>query len=283
MVDNAVKIVLIVGLIFIVIIIIYSLVTIASNSSALNAARQNLEDAITTITNSFTQFASSMFAGLSRFVSKLRDLLASFITNVSIAYASSITFLTNVFTQAFKYVEHLALQLLTFYATIYFKIESTITVFIENMTGKIATLPINVGLQIITSFSKVVSSAIHTAFCFAVNGIEEFVGVLQSDVVAPLEDFFTNPNNPIIVALENFLNANVVNPIKTIITDIGNLPGEITSVINSAIQPLAGFTNTIRCFLGDVCHHTPVVHCPSDPGDIFGQITIAGTVYGACF
>jgi phage-related protein len=281
--DSTVRTVLIIGLVLLLIIIVYSILTFTANNSQLTVAKQNLEDALTRITASFTAFASALFAGLSRFVAKTRDLLASFLNKISSALASALTFLANTFSQILRYVDNLASQLLTFFTTFYFKAESAITVFLENVLGKIMTLPVNIGLQITLSFVTLITNAIHTVFCFAVNGLEEFAHLLQTDVIAPIEGFFTDPNNPIIKAITGFISTYVVNPIHTVISDIENLPTTIANVFTGLIKPLADFSNDIRCFLGQVCHHTPVVRCPSNDGSIFGAQEIAGISYGACF
>jgi phage-related protein len=282
MAENTVKIVLIVGLVLLVVLIIFTLVTFSTNSSALVVAQQNLEDAITRVTSSFTQFASTMFAGLSRFVSKLRDLFVSFINKVSTAFSQTLTYLTNVITRIFRYLEHLAAQLLTFFATLYFKIEAIIVVFLEKVYGKLITVPINVSIDIILSFVSVVSSAIHSVFCFAVNGIEDFSNLLTQNVLDPLVDFFTNPNNPIISTITGYINSYVVNPISDIITRIKNLPNTILGLIQGSFGPLANIINSIRCFMYQICKPIPGVPCPTGPGQIFGPFNIAGIQYGSC-
>lgn len=280
--DKEIQIVMIVGLVLLVVLIIFTLITFASNNNSLLVAQQNLEDALTIVSSSLTQFSVSMFAGLSRFVSKLRDLFVSFLNQVTEGLAASITYLTNVFTQIFKYVENLAAQLLTFFSSIFFKIQNIVVVYLEMIIGKLATMPINVSIDIILSFVTVVTGAIHTIFCFAVNGIEDFANLLTTNVLNPLIDFFTSPNNPIISAITGYINTYVVNPISSIITKINNLPSTIASIITGAFGPLANVVNSIRCVMYVICKPIPGISCPTCPGCIFGTIVIAGITYPHC-
>jgi phage-related protein len=261
--EKTVRIVLIVGLIVLVLMIIVSVVVLAQNRSALSQATQNLEDAITNITGAFQQFASTVFSGLSRFVSKLRDFLASFINKVSQALAAAITYLTNVFSQIFRYVEHLANQLLTFFATLYFRIHVVVVTYMERILGKIVTIPINVGLEITLGFVTLVTGAIHQAFCFAVSGVKKFGDLLQKNVVEPILNFFTNPNNPIVKPIIDFFDKKIVNPINGLISDIKALPQKLSDFFTKFIKPLENAVNGFKSSLCTVCKLIPIVSCKS--------------------
>jgi ABC-type transporter Mla subunit MlaD len=145
-------VVLILGGLIIASFVVLALIQIGSSTSSLDTATQSLEDAITTTTNSFQQFAGTILSALSRFTSDLRDVFTSLLDNLTSFVAQSLTFLTNAFTRIFKQVEHLALKLSQLYTELYYKISQVVESLLGQLYAKMITIPTQIGSSSVFRF-----------------------------------------------------------------------------------------------------------------------------------
>lgn len=281
-VRNTVSIVTIVAIVLLVIILFVVVVCLTTNNAKLSLAESQLETALNQLGLSVQQFTAALVANLQRFLGKLRDTFVTLLNGLTIAVSQSVTFLTNVITKSFQYVEHLTFQIAQEYTAISTQISTVVEVYLLQIQGKIAAMPIQIVNDIILGFTKIVTGAFHTVFCWAVNGLQEIQQAVTADVVSPIIAFLSG-NNPIITTLENFITQNVAIPVYETFSDVQQLPAQFASLLISNLSSLGSIVNSIRCAIGVVCHALPGTSCPSNPGDIFGSTTIIGVTYSACF
>jgi hypothetical protein len=255
--------VLIVGLIVLVIIIVGFVVIYGQHSTALNQAARNLEDSITILLASFERFGVTVASSLTRLVTHLRDLFESFLGNLSSSLATSLTFFGNAFQRVFGSIEHIGTAVGSQYVQLYTNTVTVITELSIQITGKMTTLPADIGLRLILAFVSLVTEGIQTITCFALTAVNDIISAFQTGFTV-VESFFTtslqHQYNEIVGAITPTLSY-ISSVVAQLPADIFGIPQQVYNLISPALNSIQDSFDFIICqAFVPICHILPDDH-----------------------
>jgi len=251
-------IVLIIGLVVVFLILMVGLFMAIQQSSKLQDAERQLQAALAETFSAFQTFGSSVGTALGRLVSKIRDVFERFFGAITSGAASLLSYLTNALTTIIRGVESLAIGLFNALDKLFFQFEHVVTSLIEQIIAAITTVPVQVGLQIILSFVKLVTDGIHLIFCFVATGFEDIINTIEP-IVTNIENLVTGLIDDfetfVTVTLPALFNTYVIIPLENFITTA------IAFLNTNVLQPILSAINAVCGFVCDIANALSIPGC----------------------